>query len=473
MTSQTHALLPPDRPSRLDDVPAAPGRLPVLGHLWRLARAPLTFIVDLHTDRRTRGGITRIDLGPWSIYVLTDPHLVHEMLVTKGKSFHRGAFFERARSLIGDGLAMLSGEHHLRIRRLVQPAFAHGRMAGYAETVSAQAAELAGSWRAGQVVELDHELDRLFVRTLARVMFSPTLSTTAIDEIVNSLARITKAAIVRVAAPTWLTWLPVGANRSFDRDTRTLHRIVDDIVAQRRRQPSDAHDDLLATLMSAVDADTGAALTDEQVRDQALSILAGVENAGVVVAWAVHALDRHPDIRARVEEELAWLTDGDPDHRFEAAELDSLDYTGRFLREVLRLHAMLLSTRRAVEDVEIGGVLVPAGTELVFSQYGLHRDPVHYPDPLRLDPDRWTPDRIRQSRHDYLPFGAGAQKCIGDVFAWNEMLIVIATIVHRWRLALPTGFTAREALAVVPKPRAMPVVLAPRTPSPSTPTDRL
>jgi cytochrome P450 len=454
-------------PGSIHDVPVAPGRLPLVGHAWQLAHRPLGFITDLYSCGRTKDRIVRVDLARKPVYVLTGAHLVQDVLVTKGSSFQRGTFFERVRPFLGDGLAMLSGEAHRRVRRLVQPAFSQAQLVHYAAVIAEDTSVLAKSWQAGEVVALDKVLDDLYIATLAKVMFSPTLSQATVTEIGDCLSRLTKAAILRAAIPKSLAALPLPMNRRFDTDAAAFHRIVDGIVAERRaaRTGTGEPEDLLATLMAARDPDTGQALTDRQVRDQVIAILAGIENSGVVMTWAFGALAAHPEIRAQVEAEADAVTAGDPERRIGYHDAAKLEFTQRFLREITRLHALLMVMRRSTADVEIGGTLLPAGTDIAYSQYGMHRDPDRFPRPEVLDPDRWLPHEAKERpRLACIPFGAGAQKCIGDGFAWTEMLITLATITARWRLRPPGNTTVRQTLAVVPKPHAMPMIVEARKP---------
>jgi cytochrome P450 len=140
-----------------------------------------------------------------------------------------------------------------------------------------------------------------------------------------------------------------------------------------------------------------------------------------------------------------------------------LEYTGRVLNEVLRLHPVLMFTRRATSETQIGGWRIPLGTEIAYSPYALHRDPDVYPDPTRFDPDRWLHERAADlPPRTFNPFGVGHHKCIGDFFAWTEMNIVVAAIARHWRLRVAEGHSVRQVIAEVPRPNALPMIIQPR-----------
>jgi cytochrome P450 len=147
------------------------------------------------------------------------------------------------------------------------------------------------------------------------------------------------------------------------------------------------------------------------------------------LCWLFHELDQHPDVQDRVRDEIARVI-GDRAVRYE--DVKALVYTQDVVTEALRLHSPIwFLMRRVISEVDVGGVRMAPGTELLFSPTALHRDPGMYRDPLRFDPDRW---RSAQPKHLFLAFGMGPRKCIGDIFARTEMVVIAATIVRRWRL---------------------------------------
>lgn len=128
-------------------------------------------------------------------------------------------------------------------------------------------------------------------------------------------------------------------------------------------------------------------------------------------------------------------------------------------QEALRLHSPLLFTRRSLEPVTLGGVSIPAGAELAYSPYALHRDPALFRDPTAFDPDRWQEGGDELPRpHRFIPFGAGQHKCIGDAFAVAEILTAVATVASRWKLVPAPGVTVRELPAGIPQPSELPMI---------------
>ncbi|MDX3073625.1 cytochrome P450 [Streptomyces sp. NPDC088354] len=442
--------------AELRSVPRAPGRLPLLGHVWPLARDTLGFVKSL----RDTGDLVRVDVGTMSVYFVNSPALVNELLVTKGRSFEKGRFFDRLKILVGDGLVTAGGETHRRHRKLMQPMFHRSRIAGYAEIMNAQALALAESWRPGETVAVEREMAALVVNTLSGTMFSTDIGKPAVDAIRVHLPVIVNTLLLRTASPSFLDRVPIPANRRFDAAAGQLLRVIDDVVAAARTAGDTDRPDLLSTLLAARDADTGESLTDVEVRDELSTILfAGAENTATTLTWAFHEIARHPEVEERLLDEIAAVSGGGP---VTVDAVAKYEYLPRVINEVVRLHGVTLLMRRSVEPVELGGVLLPAGTEIAFSLYALHRDPRSFPDPERFDPDRWLPERSAdRPRGAFVPFGSGTRKCIGDSFAWMQMIVSLATLLSHRRLR-PTGHFAREVAAAVPHPDRLPMVVEAR-----------
>ena len=200
-----------------------------------------------------------------------------------------------------------------------------------------------------------------------------------------------------------------------------------------------AHGDLLSMLMEAVDEDTGERMSDAQLRDEVMTLLlAGHETTANALTWAFLQLSRHPEVRRRLEAELAEVLGG-RDPTFE--DVPRLAYTRRVLDETMRLYPPAwIIARRAMADDEILGWRVPADTFVLMSPFVTHRSPAFFENPEGFDPDRFLPERAAAlPRFAYFPFGGGPRLCIGNAFALLEATLVLATLARRVRLDLLPG----------------------------------
>ncbi|NXY93807.1 cytochrome P450 [Streptomyces sp. BR123] len=441
----------------MESIPSAPGRLPLLGHAWNLGRQPLAFLRSL----REVGDLVRVDLGGMPMYVVTSADLVRDVTVGQARAFEKGRLYDRVRPLVGNGLATAGGDVHRRHRRLIQPMFHQSCIAGYAETMSSRARALADSWTAGQTVAVEQVMGELAVEILAATMFSTDIGRPAVEAVRRDLPVILKNMLIRAASPKVLDRLPIPPNRAFDAAARSMRKVIDDVIAGTRRSGQPHQGDLLSVLLDARDADTGEALTDEEVRDELVTILfAGTETTASTLAWSFHEIARHPEVEKQLMAEVDDVLEGRPATIEDVPRLVGIR---RVLDEVIRLHGVTLLMRRTTEEVELGGFTLPAGTEVAFSLYALHRDPALYAEPDRFDPDRWLPERRKEiPREAFVPFGSGNRRCIGDGFAWTEATIVLATVLARWQLRPVPGHSPREAASAMAHPDHVPMEVLPR-----------
>jgi cytochrome P450 len=444
-------------PVPLRHTPTAPDRLPLIGHALALRRRPLDFLQQV----RRLGDVVRIYLGPRPAYVVNAPDLVRQVLVTEARKFDKGAFFDKVRAIVGNGLVSSNGAFHMRQRRLMQPAFHRHQIAGYAQIMSDFLAERAEAWRPGQVLSVHDEMHEIALTLIGKTLFSSDLGEEAVAEVKRSIPIIRDGVTRRTLSPVeLLEKLPTPGNRRFENAVRRIRAVIDEVIAAYRTDGTDRHD-LLSMLLRARDADTGEEMTDEQVSDEVVTImLAGSETTANTMAWAFYRLGQHPEIADRVAEEVATVLGG---RRVGFDDLARLEYTGRVFNEVVRLYPLWLVMRRSVTGVSVGSHVLPAGTELILSPLAMHRDPELFPDPLSFDPERWTPERAAaMPRHAFIPFGSGNRQCIGDGFGWTEAMIALVTFASRWRLEPVPGRPVTEAVAATVYPSQLPMTVGPR-----------
>ncbi|SDX60909.1 Cytochrome P450 [Amycolatopsis xylanica] len=440
-----------------EKVAVLPGRWPLLGHTIPMLRDPL----KLFTSLREYGDVVRLYLGPLPVYLVTTPELAWRVLALEADKFDKGIVFDKMRPLFGDGLATSNGEFNRRQRRMVLPAFARGRIAAYAEsTMTTMAAELADSWRSGQVIEVDQRMQDIALGIAGRTLFSTELGADVLAEIQRSIPIMLKYVLVRAFSPKPVEKLPIPANRRFDAAAARLRRVIGEAIVSARAEGGD-QGDLLSMLLMARDEETGERMSDEQIRDEVITILTtGAETTAVALAWFFHEIGADPKIEAEFHAEVDAVLDGRP-ARFE--DLPKLRYTQQIINEVVRRTPPLILMRRAREDVEIGGVRIPAGTEVAVSQHTLHQDPRWFSDPGRFDPDRWADGEAEKlPKGAFIPFGAGARLCPGHQFAPAEIAIVAATIGARWRLVPVPGKTVYPKIKATMQPNQLPMTAVPR-----------
>jgi cytochrome P450 len=420
-----------------------------------MRRDPLDFMTRLAA---THGDVARVTLGGEALYLVSDPELIRDILVTRNRSFVKGRALERSRILLGQSLLTSNGDYHLRQRRLAQPGFHRARIAEYGRTMAAYAERAHGHWREGERRDVAEAMTHLTLAIAGKTLFDAEVGGEAREIGEAMTVAIELFDLVTVPFAELLMKLPLPRARRFRRAKARLDETIYRIIAERRRSGED-RGDLLSMLMLARDEDgDGGAMTDEQLRDEALTLfLAGHETTANALAWSWYLLARNPHAEASLHAELdSVLGDRLPT----MDDLSRLTYTRSVLAEAMRLYppAWIIG-RRSVAEVEIGDYRIPAGSLVAMSQWVVHRDQRWWSEPERFDPSRWTTAaESTRPKFAYFPFGGGARLCIGEQFAWTEGVLLIATIARHWRLRRAPGAVVEPLPLITLRPKGGVVV---------------
>ncbi|MQS15652.1 cytochrome P450 [Streptomyces kaniharaensis] len=418
----------------------------MLGHVPAFVRRPYDFVAGLPAH----GDLVRLRLGPLDAYVACHPDLVRRML-TEHRVYDKGGLvLDKAREVLGDGLATCSATTHHRQRRMLQPAFDRDRLPGYAALMAEEIAGVTVPWRNGEVIDVPAAMYRLTTAVTARCLFAAHERAGSLP-VHESMDVVTRGVARRVMMPLpGVGRIPTPGNRRYRRARADLAEITRRLVADYRAAGTDHHD-LLSVLLAARDED-GQALSDAEIHDQVVTfLLAGMETTAAALSWVWPLLAAHPAIRDRLHSELDTVLDGRPARH---EDLPALPLAARIVTETLRLYPPVwLLSRTVAADTELGGHRIPAGTTILFSPYLLHRRADLFPAPDRFDPDRWlaTP---RPTPGTYAPFGAGARRCIGDAFGTTEAVLAVATIAAHWTVTPTPGrpVRPRRSSSLSPRP---------------------
>lgn len=416
--------------------PPGPKGMPIVGSLPEFRKGPLQFLRRVAEEH---GDFAFYRMGPYNMYFVNRPDLIRDVLVTHADKFGQGRVVERARMLIGEGLLTSEGQFHLRQRRLVQPAFHRERLAGYSAAMVDCGVRMREAWRPGLPINVQDEMMKLTLNVIARTMFSTEMESEA-EEIGQAMAVVLGMfELVLLPFSEYLEYLPIPAMFRFKRAHARLDRTIFGMIRERRASGLDRGDLLSMLLLAQDDQGDGGTMTDQQVRDEALTIfLAGHETTANALTWTWYLLSQHPEVEAKLHAELDTVLAGRTPG---LDDIPHLRYTEMVLSEVMRLYPPAWAIgRRVMKDLSIDGHGIPTGSLVIISPYVLHRHPRYYPDPDRFDPERWTPEaREARPKDSYLPFSTGVRRCIGERFAWMEGVLLIATLAQKWRLHLLPG----------------------------------
>jgi len=430
-------------------LPPGPKGHPILGVMPEFNRDTLGFI----TRCRDYGDVVRARFLYVTAYFIYHPDDIEYVVSTNAKNFIksmslRSNFFQR---LVGNGLLTSEGEVWKRQRRLAQPAFHRQRISAYGDVMVNYAQRMMATWQAGEVRDIHRNMMRLTLEIVVRTLFNADVSQDA-DKVGRVLSQIVKP----FASQATIKWildnrLPTTTHRRFHREAQEIDDIVYRIIADRRASGLD-QGDLLSMLLEAQDED-GSQMTDKQLRDEVMTLfLAGHETTALTLSWAWYLLAQNPAIEEKFHAELDDLLGG----RLPTMDdLSRLKYTDRIVREAMRLYPPAYGLgREAIEECEIGGFRVPRKTQVFMFQWATQRDPRFFPEPEAFHPERWTEEFASSlPKYAYFPFGGGPRFCIGNTFAMMEIVLVLATIGQRFKLALAPDHPVSILPAMSLRPR--------------------
>ena len=402
------------------------------------------------------------------LFVANSPDTVRHVLVTRADNYGKSEQMRRAlRPLVGDGMFISNGETWRRQRRMAVPAFHHTKVRTFAPTMVTAAREMCDRWAAvapGDEIEVTEEMTRVTAEVVCRTMFSDDLGAERASAVFQGFAGY-QATLSQVDFGELLglpRWLPRLSGRKAAREATMIHRVIEEIVDDRRASGADKGD-LLSLLLSARDEETGEGMTSEQIRDEvAVIFLAGHETTASALGWALYLLSQDPAVEARLQAEVDAVLGGREPGYDDVAELV---YTRCVFDEALRLYPpVAVFSREAVADDEIQGHRIPAGSMVLVVPWLLHRHKALWRDPDVFKPERFLPDQEKnRPKFAYVPFGGGPRTCLGASFAMMEAVILLAMIVQRYRLRPRVGHPVEPLCRLTLRPaQGLPMTIAPR-----------
>lgn len=420
---------------------------------WRSIYDPLAFVTD---NLQRYPDVFRSGLLGFSAYVVHHPDYIHHVLSANARNYRKFDKYRYLRLLGGNGLVTNEGQCWVRQRQRIQPAFSRAAMDRACATMSHESASTVAhlARHAPLTCNMAEVMGELTVAIVARALFSTDVAayvTTIRSELEQSqrLGNI----LLRTPLPLYdlVPYLPVF--RRISTAATRLREIVGMLIARRRASAS-RPGDLLDALLTAQE-DEESPMTDEQLRDEVLTLLlAGHETTLLALSWAMHLTALHRTAYERLRDEAAEVM------RRGVNGIESLEeapWSRAIAREALRLYPPAYWIgRTAIADDRIGEYDVPRGTNIVINIYGMHRHPWYWPNPDAFEPERMlNPEAWDPRRFVFLPFGVGPRSCIGSRFSLYEMQIVLLSFAHAFE------FTPVTDDIVFPHPR---ITLAPHRP---------
>jgi cytochrome P450 len=323
----------------------------------------------------------------------------------------------------------------------------------YGALIQAELDRLLGHWAKHSAFELHAAMQELALRVVCRTLLGQSFSGNPM-RLARAMRRLQEAVLAPEILPAWL---PSPAKLWCQHQRALVDREADTLL---KGHP--AQDSLLAELRAA--CDERGAMTREQLKDEVINlILAGHETTALALTWAFYLIALHPHIDAAILAEIAHVTGGGPPS---SADTVKLELCQRVVKETMRLYPPIYAFPRQVEQrVKVAGYWLPEDAEIWIWSYFMQRDARWFSLPERFNPDRFLPGGEAQAvPRAYIPFGSGMRACIGRNFALAETVLVLASVLQRFRVELVSARPTRARAKITLCPaRPLTVRLRPRT----------
>jgi len=419
--------------------PPGPKGVLYFGCLREMRRNPMRFFT---TVAQTYGGIARIPLMAGThVYLVSEPALLHELLITNRDKYMKNVRYRQAQDLMGLGLLLSEGDTWKHQRLMLQPAFKPGYVYNQIDWMVEAIERFLDGWEpradTGKVFDVEPDFCRL-----AQLLAGEMILGLHFREIAD---RFCEHAIgIKQSWPTPPRGLlnlvrppPLIRLARLRKELTRLNALTHAFLAERRKH--DFEDSGIATLLARASAEAGEPLDDRELRDQTMTLFfAGHETSATALCWLHYLLSLHPAVRDRLQREVNMVIGA---RRPGAEDIPKLSYTEQVINESLRLYSPIhCISRVAMEDNMIGGYYIRQGSTVVVSMYATHRLPSYWLDPERFDPNRFAPERLTERpSFAFLPFAVGHRNCIGGNLAMIELKLIVACLARRYRLDVMPG----------------------------------
>ena len=427
---------------------------PILGSLLEAWDDPLSLFDQAAASH---GGVIRLRFLNYEYVLVSSPEGAKHVLVDNPKNYQKSRNYDGLKVMLGNGLLTSEGEFWKRQRRLSQPAFHRDKLVRFADQMVSATDDMLNEWQtraaSGEPFDVHREMMAVTLRIVGLTLFNVDMAGEQAERIGDAVTVAIHwcnkhvESVFRVPLA-----VPIPRNVKFRRALRTLDSTVNEIIVDRRKS-GELGNDLLSMYMQASDAETGEKMNDKQLRDEVMTlILAGHETTANALTWTFYLLSKHPEIRAKLKEEVTRVL-GDRTPTFD--DVKQLEYTSWVIQEGMRHYPPVwVFEREALEDDVIDGFRVPKGSGVAVSPWVMHRSAKYWENPDAFDPERFSPARsASRSKHLYLPFGGGPRVCIGNMFAMMEAQLMLARITQKFFLHHDPSHVAEPEPVVTLRPK--------------------
>lgn len=430
--------------------------------LMNLMRNPLKTTTQSVNENQ---GIRYFHTMGQNICLLSHPDYIQQVLNTNYRNYSKETPFSSATSVVvGNGLGNAEGQFWLRQRRLMQPSFSHKNIAQLVPTMVDAITTATDHWDScvnnNTPINISQDMTKITSLVTVKTLLGGDLDSSKLQDITDSINTLLSGLTQYMVKESLPSWVPMPPSKGFATTLDFFNGLVYDLIEETRKNPTSTS--LLSMLITVEDQETGETMSDQQIRDEVITLLlAGLETTATTAAWLWYFFAQQPQAQEVMYNEVDTVLQGRVP-TFE--DLMVLPYIRAFIQEVLRFYPPgWLQMRKAIDNDQIGDVEIQGGTTVIILPYATHHDTQWWDDPDTFTFSRFYEQDPAKHRFAYIPFGAGARKCIANEFAMMELQMIMTLVLQKYniKLASETPIAPKASIALKPS-TDVEVLLTPR-----------
>ncbi|EAH4617257.1 cytochrome P450 [Campylobacter jejuni] len=385
-----------------------------------------------------------VKMPNFDLYVINDTKEVKRMMVDEVREFPKSAFLHELLSpLLGESIFTTNGEVWKKQRELLRPSFEMTRINKVFNLMSEAVADMMdrfSKYPNHAIIEVDEAMTFITADVIFRTIMSSKLDEEKGKKILNAFVTFQEQSVHTAMRrmfrfPKWLSYVLGDRKRAKAGDV--IRQVLSDIIKPRYDMADNAEfEDILGSLLLVVDADTNKRFSFEEILDQvAMLFLAGHETTASSLTWTLYLLSLYPKEQEKAYEEITQVLQGGA---IEISHLRQFKYLTNIFKESLRLYPPVgFFAREAKKDTQVRDKLIKKGSGVVIAPWLIHRHEEFWTNPHGFNPSRFEGEYKKDA---YLPFGVGERICIGQGFAMQEAILILANILKTYKLELEEDF---------------------------------
>ena len=386
----------------------------------------------------------RVKMPGFDLFVVNDPKEVRKIMIDNVKEFPKSDMLhELLKPLLGVSIFTTNGEVWKKQRELLRPSFEMTRISKVFDLMSSAAADMMDRFKKypdGSIVEVDEHMTFVTADVIFRTIMSSKLDEIKGKEILHAFVTFqeeTARTAIRkfFCVPQWLSNI-LGENKRMKAGAIIRKSLSDIIKPRYDSYKNDNYSDILSSLLHTVDASSGERFSFEEILDQvSMLFLAGHETTASSLTWTLYCLSLDQDAQQKAYNEIISIN---KDGKFSISDIKEMKYLTNVFKEALRLYPPVgFFARQSKGEAKIRDKVLQKGSGVVVAPWLIHRHDDFWEAPHEFRPDRHNENIPKEK---YMPFGLGERICIGQGFAMQEAIIILANILREFKLELKDGF---------------------------------